>query len=70
MHGSWLDIAEIELNMMTRQCLRRRIDNIETLRKELAAWESEKNNEEKKVTWQFRTNDARVKLCSLYPKLD
>lgn len=68
-HGSWLDIAEIELNMMTRQCLDRRIDNIETLRQELAAWECEKNNEEKKVTWQFRTKDARIKLASLYPRL-
>ncbi len=69
-HGSWLDIAEIELNMMTRQCLNRRIDNIDTLRKELAAWDAEKNREEKRVNWQFRTNDARVKLASLYPKLD
>lgn len=56
--------------MMTRQCLNRRIDNIDTLRKELAAWDAEKNREEKKVNWQFRTNDARVKLASLYPKLD
>ncbi len=68
-HGSWLDIAEIELNMMTRQCLNRRIDNIEELRKELSAWECEKNNEQKKVVWQFRTKDARIKLASLYPKL-
>jgi len=67
-HGSWLDIAEIELNMMTRQCLDRRISNIEFLRKELSAWESEKNNEEKKVNWHFRTKDARIKLASLYPK--
>lgn len=68
-HGSWLDIAEIELNMMTRQCLERRIDNIDTLGKELAAWESEKNSQEKKINWQFRTKDARIKLVSLYPKL-
>lgn len=68
-HGSWLDIAEIELNMMTRQCLDRRIDNIETLKRELGAWECKKNNEEKKVIWQFRTKDARIKLASLYPKL-
>ena len=51
------------------QCLDRRIDNIKTLRQELAAWECEKNNEEKKVVWQFRTKDARIKLASLYPKL-
>lgn len=69
-HGSWLDIAEIALNIMTRQYLDRRIDNIEYLRKELAAWESEKNNEEKKINWQFTTKDARIKLASLYPELD
>ena len=69
-HGSWLDIAEIELNMMTRQCLNRRIDNIDTLRNELSAWESEKLNERKKVNWQFTTKDARVKLMSLYPKFE
>jgi hypothetical protein len=54
---------------MTRQCLDRRIDNIDILRRELAAWECEKNNEEKKVAWQFRTKDARIKLASLYPRL-
>ena len=68
-HGSWLDMAEIELNVMTRQCLSRRIDNIDTLRKELAAWESDRNNTDSKITWQFRTNDARIKLASLYPKI-
>lgn len=69
-HGSWLDIAEIELNVMTRQCLNRRIDNIEFLRKELAAWEMERNETKANVNWQFRTKDARVKLISLYPNLD
>ena len=69
-HGSWLDIAEIELNVMTRQCLNRRIDNIEILRKELAAWEMERNETKANVNWQFRTKDARVKLISLYPDLD
>ena len=67
-HGSWLDIAEIELNVMTRQCLSRRIDSIETLKTELTAWERERNNLEAKVTWHFRTKDARVKLVSLYPE--
>lgn len=66
-HGSWLDIAEIELNVMTRQCLSRRIDNIDTLRAELAAWESDRNAIAAKVNWQFRTSDARIKLQSLYP---
>ena len=66
-HGSWLDIAEIELNVMTRQCLSRRIDNIAALRAELATWEAERNISAAKVNWQFRTSDARIKLCSLYP---
>ena len=68
-HGSWLDIAEIELNVMTRQCLSRRIESIELLRKELSAWESERNSSCAKVDWQFTTKDARTKLVSLYPEL-
>ncbi len=68
-HGSWLDIAEIELNVMTRQCLSRRIENIENLRSELTAWERERNSNKATVNWQFRTNDARIKLVSLYPEL-
>lgn len=67
-HGSWLDIAEIELNVMTRQCLSRRIDNISKLRDELSVWESERNAKAAKVNWQFRTADARIKLSSLYPQ--
>lgn len=66
-HGSWLDIAEIELNVMTRQCLSRRISDIEQLRSELSALETERNTMAAKVNWQFRTSDARIKLCSLYP---
>ena len=68
-HGSWLDIAEIELNVMTRQCLSRRIDNIDILRAELSAWEKERNDSQATVNWQFRTKDARIKLVSLYPEL-
>ena len=67
-HGSWLDIAEIELNVMTRQCLSRRISSIDVLRSELAAWEGERNNGKSKVNWQFTTKDARIKLISLYPE--
>lgn len=67
-HGSWLDIAEIELNVMTRQCLSRRIGDINTLRNELSAWEIERNASASKVNWQFKTTDARIKLKSLYPK--
>lgn len=66
-HGSWLDIAEIELNVMTRQCLSRRIAEIEQLRNELSAWETERNTLAAKVNWHFRTHDARIKLSSLYP---
>lgn len=65
-HGSWLNIAEIELNVMTRKCLSRRIESIANLRKELVTWENERNTLVKKVNWQFRTVDARLKLSSLY----
>ena len=66
-HGSWLDIAEIELNVMTRQCLSRRIETIDLLTAELNAWEEERNKTEAKITWHFQTGDAREKLISLYP---
>ena len=69
-HGSWLNIAEIELNAMTRQCLDRRIDNLPELSRELAAWEVSRNADCKTVNWQFKTEDARVKLKSLYPKFE
>lgn len=68
-HGSWLNIAEIELNVMTRQCLSQRIESIELLRKELSAWENKRNNSCAKVNWQFTTKEARSKLVSLYPEL-
>ncbi len=68
-HGSWLNIAEIELNVMTRQCLSRRISSIENLQSELSVWENERNNKQDGVNWQFKTNDARIKLTSLYPNL-
>jgi len=66
-HGSWLDIAEIELNVMTRQCLSRRIEDINLLRNELSAWEAERNRDSAKIMWHFQTGDAREKLISLYP---
>lgn len=69
-HGSWLDIAEIELNVMTRQCLNRRIESIEKLISELATWEHERNAAGAKIKWQFRAKDARMKLISLYPELE
>ncbi len=67
-HGSWLNIAEIELSAMTKQCLNRRIDNITSLGTELAEWETERNTNQKGVDWQFTTPDARIKLKSLYPQ--
>lgn len=67
-HGSWLNIAEIELNVMTRQCLSRRIASLPVLRSELSVWEVERNQMAAKVNWQFTTTDARVKLSSLYPE--
>jgi hypothetical protein len=68
-HGSWLDIAEIELSALTRQCLDRRIPDKETLIKEVAAWEHERNAAQVTVNWHFTTADARVKLKHLYPSL-
>ena len=67
-HGRWLNIAEIELSVMTKQCLGRRIDNISSLQQELADWETARNNMQKGVDWQFTTPDARVKLKRLYPQ--
>ena len=69
-HGSWLDMAEIELGILGRQCLSRRIEDINTLRKEAKAWENGRNQAEAKVNWQFTTTDARIKLRRLYPSMD
>jgi hypothetical protein len=66
-HGSWLNIAEIELNVLNSQCLDRRIGDKETLIKEVAAWNLERNQRAASVNWQFTTQDARVKLKRLYP---
>lgn len=67
-HGSWLNIAEIELSVMTRQCLDRRIADISSLRQELSDWESTRNTNQKGVVWQFTTDSARIKLKRLYPQ--
>jgi len=69
-HGSWLNIAEIELNVLTGQYLKRRIDNIEVVRREVVAWQNFRNNKDTKVNWQFTTEDARIKLARLYPTLE
>lgn len=69
-HGSWLDMAEIELNVMTRQCLSRRIADIDELRQELAAWEMDRNHASATICCHFTTDNAREKLISLYPKFE
>ena len=69
-HGSWLNIAENELSTMTRQCVSgRRFDSIKKLQTEMKAWSDHSNNKQRGVDWQFRVNDARKKLKSLYPKI-
>lgn len=67
-HGSWLNIAEIELSVMSRQCLATRVPSLDTLNEQLCAWQTDRNNSNSKVNWQFTTDDARIKLKSLYPK--
>jgi len=69
-HGSWLNMAEIELSVLARQCLARRIPELETLRREVATWEAGRNAAVVKVDWQFTTADARVKLKRLYPTIE
>jgi hypothetical protein len=67
-HGSWLNMAEIELSILTKQCLDRRIPAIETLRQETKAWEHERHAKQTGVDWQFTTEDARIRLKRLYPQ--
>ena len=69
-HGSWLDMAEIELGILGRQCLARRIDNVEDLRREAKVWQAKRNSAGTKVNWQFTTADARIKLRRLYPSTE
>ncbi|MBQ7541419.1 MAG: transposase [Clostridia bacterium] len=69
-HGSWLDIAEIELSALTTQCLLGvRIPSIDDLNKELSLWSSARNSFQKSVSWQFTSSDARIKLKHLYPEI-
>ena len=67
-HGSWLNMAEIELSVLSRQCINRRIPDEETLRRETRAWVEDRNSKVVKVDWRFSTADARIKLKRLYPK--
>ena len=66
-HGSWLNMAEVELSVLSRQCLRRRVPGQEVLAKEVAAWQAERNTTATKIDWRFTTADARIKLARLYP---
>ena len=68
-HGSWLDMAEIEIGVMSRQCLDRRIPDQRTLRREVGAWQAQRNRDGIRVDWRFTTEDARIKLKSLYPSI-
>ncbi len=69
-HGPWLNMVEIELSVLVRQCLRRRLADVETLGREVRAWEAERNRLEASVDWRFTTPDARTKLRKLYPSIE
>lgn len=66
-HGSWLNMAEIELNVLNGQCLNRHLNTIEKVKTEVAAWQIDRNNKNRKINWQFTTRNARIKLKKLYP---
>lgn len=69
-HGSWLNVAEVELSVLERQCLDRRIGDRQTLEREVAAWEQRRNDQQAGVHWRFTTQDARIKLRKLYPSIE
>ena len=66
-HGSWLNIAEMSISILSKQCIDRRIPDLELLNREIGAWEKEYNSKRRAVKWQFTTADARIKLHKLYP---
>ena len=68
-HGSWLNMAEIELSVLSQQCLNRRIGDVDTLKREVAAWVTVRNAHATTVDWRFTTDDARTKLTRLYPQI-
>lgn len=68
-HGSWLNMAEIELSILSKQCLDRRIPDQKKLKSEVGKWETDRNRNEKTMDWQFKTEDARIKLKRLYPSI-
>ena len=68
-HGSWLNMAEIELNVLNGQCLSRHINDYRTIKKEINSWQNKRNNKNSKINWQFTTKNARIKLKRLYPSI-
>ena len=68
-HGSWLNMAEIELHVLNGQCLNRHIDKMERIKTEVEAWQNHRNNKNSKINWQFTNNEARIKLKRLYPSI-
>lgn len=68
-HGSWLNMAEIEFSILSKQCLSKRIPDQKTLRKEITAWATKRNSHSSSMKWRFTTEDARIKLKTLYPSL-
>jgi hypothetical protein len=69
-HGSWLNVAECEFSVLSRQCTNRRLPDQEALEGAIAAWRQERNHSAAPVKWQFTTADARIKLAHLYPKIN
>ena len=68
-HGSWLNMAEIEISVLQRQCINRRIPDQDTLKQEVDAWQKERNQKKAKVNWRFTVDEARIKLVKLYPSI-
>lgn len=68
-HGSWLNMAEIEIGILSRQCLNQRIPDQQCLREQIAAWQTQRNQDNRCINWRFTTDDARIKLKSLYPSI-
>jgi hypothetical protein len=69
-HGSWLNMAEIELHTLNTQCLKRNIATMEEMKTEVLAWQNARNNKDVKINWQFTTDNARIKLKRLYPSFE
>lgn len=69
-HGSWLNMAEIELRVLHGQCLNQPLDTIKKVKTEIEAWQNDRNNKNSRINWQFTTKDARIKLKRLYPTFD